>query len=66
MQNTVTPSGRMVQSTAVYDNFKYKIVETPKTLRLVETFLGDEVVVDYSAEGVPTVRMLSMQNRKRQ
>ena len=45
MQNTVSPSGRMVQSTAVYDNFKYKIVETPKTLRLVETFLGDEVVV---------------------
>lgn len=30
---------------AVYDNFKYKIYETPKTLRLVESFLGTEEVI---------------------
>ena len=38
-------SSRTVPSTAVYDNFKYRLKITPKTIRLVELFLGNEAVV---------------------
>lgn len=45
MSTVITPSGKKVISTAVYDNFKYRLEETPKTLRLVEVFLGDEAII---------------------
>lgn len=45
MPEKVLPTGRRVQNTAVYDNFRYRLEETPKTLRLVEIFLGNEVIV---------------------
>ena len=45
MLHSITSSNRMVQSTAVYDNFRYRLERTPKTIRLVEMFLGNEAVV---------------------
>ncbi len=45
MNNKVSLSGKTVTSTAIYNNFKYKLEETTKTLRLVEVFLGDEAVI---------------------
>jgi len=45
MSVIITPSGKKIDSTAVYNNFKYRIEETPKTTRLIEVFLGDEVIV---------------------
>jgi hypothetical protein len=45
MNVIVTPSGKLIESTAVYNNFKYRIEETSKTTRLIEVFLGDEVIV---------------------
>ncbi|MCW3988813.1 MAG: hypothetical protein NWE88_01910 [Candidatus Bathyarchaeota archaeon] len=45
MQNSITSCSRTVQSTAVYDNFRYRLEKTPKTVRLVEMFLGNEAVI---------------------
>ena len=45
MNETITRPGITVACTAVYNNFKYRLDETPKTLRLVEVFLGDEAVI---------------------
>ena len=45
MQHSTKSSSRRVQSTAVYDNFRYRLEITPKTIRLVEMFLGNEAVV---------------------
>ena len=45
MNEIITLSGKTVTSTAIYNNFKYRLEETPKTLRLVEIFLGDEVII---------------------
>ena len=45
MQNTIPSSRRTIQSTAVYDNFRYRLENTPQTIRLVEMFLGNEAVV---------------------
>lgn len=45
MQNTTPLSRRTIQSTAVYDNFRYRLEKTPKTIRLVEIFLGNEAAV---------------------
>ncbi len=45
MNEIISPSGKPITSTAVYNNFKYRFEETPKTLRLVEVFLGDEAVI---------------------
>ena len=45
MNKTITPTGKTITSTALYNNFKYMLEETPKTLRLVEIFLGDVAVI---------------------
>lgn len=45
MNQTITPSGKSITSTAIYNNFKYIVEETPKTLRLVEIFLGDQIII---------------------
>lgn len=33
---------KTVKNKLLYDNFKYTLEETPKTLRLVETFIGNK------------------------
>lgn len=30
------------ESAQLYENFKYKLVETPKTIKLIEIFIGNE------------------------
>ena len=32
-------------STQLYENFNYKLVETPKSVKLVEVFIGKETVI---------------------
>ena len=32
-------------STILYDNFKYTLKETPKTLKLIESFIGNEATI---------------------
>lgn len=32
-------------STQLYENFNYKLVETPKSVKLVEVFIGKEAVI---------------------
>ena len=39
LKRPVTPS------TALYDNFRYNLIETPKTLKLVENFIGNEATI---------------------
>ena len=36
---------RLRESTQLYENFKYKLVETPKTIKLIEIFLGNEAEI---------------------
>ena len=33
------------ESTQLYENFKYKLVETPKTIKLIEIFIGNEAEI---------------------
>lgn len=33
------------ESTQLYENFKYKLVETPKTIKLIEVFIGNEAEI---------------------
>lgn len=35
----------MISSTALYDNFRYSIIETPKSLKLIENFIGNEAEI---------------------
>ena len=32
-------------STQLYENFNYKLVDTPKSVKLVEVFIGNEIVI---------------------
>lgn len=36
---------KLMESTELYDNFKYKLVETPKTIKLIEIFIGNEAII---------------------
>ena len=36
---------RLRESTQLYENFKYKLVETPKTIKLIEIFIGNEAEI---------------------
>lgn len=33
------------ENTQLYENFKYKLVETPKTIKLIEIFIGNEAEI---------------------
>ena len=35
----------VIPSTALYDNFRYRLIETPKTLKLIESFIGNEAEI---------------------
>ena len=32
----------VISSTTLYDNFRYSLIETPKSLKLVESYIGNE------------------------
>ena len=32
----------VIPSTTLYDNFRYSLIETPKSLKLVESYIGNE------------------------
>jgi len=35
----------VMSSTILYDNFRYSLVETPKSLKLVESYIGNEAEI---------------------
>jgi len=35
----------VISSTTLYDNFRYSLIETPKSLKLVESYIGNEATI---------------------
>lgn len=35
----------VVSSTTLYDNFRYSLIETPKSLKLVESYIGNDAKI---------------------
>lgn len=35
----------VVSSTALYDNFRYRLIETPKSIKLIEAFIGNDAEI---------------------